>query len=125
MPDCYSSYSNSLKRNNRTLSMEDTDKKVDEPSESNKKDEIIEMKEIRNSVDEIDIKADESHTPLEDKEKGKPAEPQKAKIERKKKISGLKQSSKINSDIVPSNESKEDDGECLIFHSKLMLNFVF
>ena len=125
MLDCYSSYSNSLKRNNRSLSTEETDKKIDEPSESNKKDEINEMKEVKNSVDEIDIKADEFYTPLEDKEKGKPVEPQKAKIERKKKISGLKQLSKINSELVPSNETKEDDGECLIFQSKLMLNFVF
>ena len=105
--------------------MEETDKNVDEPSGSNKKDEINEMKEVKNSVDEIDIKADEFYTPLEDKEKGKPVEPQKAKIERKKKISGLKHSSNLNSDLFPSNETKEDDGECLIFKSRLMLNFVF
>ena len=104
-----------MKRNNRSLSIEDPDKKFDEHSEPNKKDEINDMNEIKNSVDEIDRKADEFYTPLGEKEKEKLVEPQKAKIERKKKISGLKQSSKTNSDLVSSNETKEDNGECLIF----------
>ena len=100
--------------------MEDTDKMIDEQSVPNKKDETNNMNETKNSVDEIDTKADECDAPLEDKEKRKSVGPEKSKIERKKKISGLKQSSKTNSDLIPSNGTKEDDGEYLIFQRKLM-----
>ena len=109
--------------------MEDTDKMIDEQPVPNKKDETNNMNETKNSVDEItkdeNTKADECDATLEDKEKRKSVGAEKSKIERRKKISGLKQSSKTNSDLVPSNETKEDDGEYLIFQRKLMWNFVF
>ena len=62
-------------------------------------------------METIETKPNEPISTPKEKEEMQPNETQKTKVDRKKKISGSKQSSKISLDLVPSNESKDDDGK--------------